>query len=320
MKRILLLCIISALSISTSLYSQCKIEVDNNGFEYNVSLDLSVTDVIYTQFGSTCNVEIEVTYSISIDVVNQPGWWNESLYTLQGNLDCAGASGMSFFNLPNSGGNGAVLSATFSVVGNCNEVDLDCPIIIQIEGPELNQNINCGTYMNLALPVTISDFEYDRNQNEIELKWKTYSEINFSHFELQESKNLKDWKTLTVIYGQNAEKNSNYKYETSTLETLSYYRLKMIDFDDQYRYSKILAVPGHISDELKIYPNPASNRLFLDNVNSNEAVIINNLGQISNLKINRDHSIDLGGLTQGQYIIKIKESTGNFRTSRFFKL
>lgn len=321
MYKTLALFILFAISLSHTGTSQCLIEVDNNGFEYNVDVDVSVTDAIYTQSGSTCNVELEVTYDVTIDITNQPGWWNENLYVLQAFFDCDGASGTSFFDLPNEGGSGTVTSAIFSYANqDCGDVILDCPITVQVQGPELNETTICGTYSNAALPVILASFDYERIEgNEVELKWATYSETNFSHFELEESNDLRNWGIVSTVYSSNSTNGAEYQYIISTKNQEQYVRLKIIDIDGHTEYSQVLVITSDSPDNLTVYPNPVTNSLNISGVNTAQVEIINNIGQVSKLQIDSDQSIDVSSLAPGYYFIQVIASNGNNQTVKFVK-
>ncbi len=321
MSRIIVLFALLLISLPSTTYAQCLVEVNQNGFEYSAEIDLAITDVIYTQAGSTCNVQVEITYDIQLDVANQPGWWNESLYNLQGNLECEGASGMSFFDLPNSGGTGKVLSATFSFNNeNCADVILDCPVTIQIQGPELNESIKCETQIAAALPVTLHTFESKQNEaKNIEVLWSTETEINFSHFLLEESKDLISWNTLANIKGINATNGADYNYTIPTANYARYLRLKMIDIDNQMEHSKTITIAATHTTEISIYPNPAADRLHIVGSDIDKVSIYNSMGQSLDLLVELDQSVNVSSLTPGYYLFHSINHNGATQSIPFIK-
>ncbi|MBN1185681.1 MAG: T9SS type A sorting domain-containing protein [Bacteroidales bacterium] len=116
------------------------------------------------------------------------------------------------------------------------------------------------------VPVELSSFEASLDNNSITLKWRTESETNNYGFEIEkkvsnhrEGPNI--WKKLVFIPGQGTTVNSQiYSYSDSS-KSFSYlwYRIKQIDFDGNFEYSKeiCLQVDNNFDYELKQnYPNP----------------------------------------------------------------
>lgn len=302
-------------------YSQCVIEVNSGGFEYTVDIDIEVTDAIYTQMGSTCNVELVVEYDVQIDIVNQPGWWNESLYVLQGDLNCVGGSGASFFDLPLTSGSGTVTSATFSYTDEmCADVILDCPITISIQGPELNYEGECGSFQQSTLPVALSGFSSRTNADQqVEIFWTSASEINFSHYELETLSEFDEWTLIKSIPGNNAPQGSDYETMLPTSATERYLRLKMVDLDGSFEYSNILHIHPHQSENVTIYPNPATDKLYFSRVTTDKISIFNNVGAEVRANISSNNSIDISSLQAGYYTI-ILNNQSEVITKRFIKI
>lgn len=318
-KAIIILTMIFFITSPFQGNTQCIIEVDNNGFEYSVSIDLSIGNITYTQEGSTCNVEIDVNYNIEIDVVSQPGWWNESLYVLQGNLDCQGGSTASFFDLPNSGGSGTVTSATFSFANeDCSNVDFDCPITIDVQGPNLSETVDCGSYIKTVLPVILANFQFEEiDDDEVQIKWTTQAETNFSHFELQKSIDLKNWELeATIPSGENINGNS---YSHNMAKKSQYSRLKMIDIDGRYEYSDILYIENNTENILKVFPNPATDVIYFSGKNIEEVLITNAMGQSSKYLISDAQSLDISDLSAGFYLLQTKTLNGSTDTQKIVK-
>ena len=87
----------------------------------------------------------------------------------------------------------------------------------------------------------------------------------------------------------------------------TYYRLKMVDNDESFDYSKIISVDKKSLDKtFKIYPNPTSQAIFIANtegVTPDQVNIYNINGQLvkKGFKVNR---IDISDLSNGLFIIE----------------
>jgi hypothetical protein len=124
------------------------------------------------------------------------------------------------------------------------------------------------------LPVTLVKFNGQKDEMSAKLAWSTVSEKNSSVFNIERSFDAKDFET---IGGLDARGNSNslvnYSFvdETAFISSpeVVYYRLKMIDRDGSFEYSKTIAVRAE--DELntptvKVYPNPFKSEVIVENV------------------------------------------------------
>jgi len=93
-----------------------------------------------------------------------------------------------------------------------------------------------------------------------------------------------------------------------------------------YSFSNPLAyVPVGVDelslDEVKVYPNPARNTLYIENVDYGTAVIYNVTGQLmGEYQINNQvNSINVSSFNNGLYIIKIVGNNNEITSTKFFK-
>ncbi len=119
-----------------------------------------------------------------------------------------------------------------------------------------------NTFSDLSvLPVRLISFEGMVNAAGLaELHWKTAEETNNLGFEIQKSPDGKKWELLGWVDGAGDSKTvHDYRYVDQEFVTTSYYRLRQVDTDDSYSYSKIVCViPEKESlDRFYVYPNPS---------------------------------------------------------------
>jgi parallel beta-helix repeat protein len=119
---------------------------------------------------------------------------------------------------------------------------------------------------NLAfLPVQFVSFKAELQNGKVLVSWSTATEQNASHFDVERSTNGKDF---TKIGAVNARGNSNslvnYSYsDGSPVAGISYYRLRQVDLDNRYVYTKTALVRNEsMSKAFSVWPNPV-----IDNVN-----------------------------------------------------
>lgn len=93
------------------------------------------------------------------------------------------------------------------------------------------------------LPVTLVDFSGAPSAEGVRLTWQTSMEKDFKSFDIQYSLDALQFDRIGSIQGANAPVGNLYSFTHSTREGGDlYYRLKMTDMDESFRYSKIITV------------------------------------------------------------------------------
>ncbi len=121
----------------------------------------------------------------------------------------------------------------------------------------------------VALPVTLTHFSGQVTGCNIMLRWHAEIEENFSHYEIERSDDGRSFYDIKTINGTgNTSAGIWYTYTDKTSSQLNYYRLKIVDLDGSFEYSKIINISTDCDDDLNIdlYPNPSSNNLGIINV------------------------------------------------------
>jgi|WetSurSiteA1Bulk_404760.scaffolds.fasta_scaffold00523_6 hypothetical protein len=119
-----------------------------------------------------------------------------------------------------------------------------------------------GTLCNGPLPVELSLFTATFSKNEINLFWKTETEVDNYGFEIERRIDDKDWNQITFVVG-NGNSNSPKEYSFSDKDLFAggskfQYRLKQIDNDGSFDYSNVVEVEV-VPDQYELsqnYPNP----------------------------------------------------------------
>lgn len=158
-----------------------------------------------------------------------------------------------------------------------------------------------------VLPIKLISFEGINTLQGNKLTWETESETNNLRFEIESSENGENFEKIGSVRGENYA--SNYKFLDENSKINNYYRLKQIDYDGQFEYSKIIFVKNINSFEEKVYPNP-----FMDYINiqtkESEISITDILGKIIFYKKQETDEItstqvDLSNLVSGTYILNM---------------
>lgn len=187
------------------------------------------------------------------------------------------------------------------------------------------------SFCGVILPVVLVEFKAKLiNENDINIQWKTSSELRNSYFELMYSHTGRDFATIGTVQGNgNTDQTSNYNFIHSPNEgNWAYYRLKQVDFDGVYENSKIIAVKRSNllqTGYIRISPNPAIDNLEIKynfpKENKQKGFIqIWNLQGISVKRILLENSegiknIDVNELKSGLYFL----SFPNGKSKKFLK-
>ena len=112
------------------------------------------------------------------------------------------------------------------------------------------------------LPVELSSFSAIILDNAVKLNWRTETEVSNYGFEILRQAQDDNWQVLGFVEGHgNSNSPKDYSFIDESVTGGKYsYRLKQIDTDGQFEYSKIIEVDAEkIPDEFVLeqnYPNP----------------------------------------------------------------
>jgi hypothetical protein len=152
---------------------------------------------------------------------------------------------------------------------NGDDPDSLCYFFIRTQEGSPSGNVDAiriATEWNQApLPVELSQFSAHINGTSVKLDWRTETEVNDYGFGVErcmkKERGGETWETIGFVNGNgNSNSPKNYFFEDTDLSYGKYlYRLKEIDNDGQFEYSKIIEVDISIPDKFELsqnYPNP----------------------------------------------------------------
>ncbi len=94
------------------------------------------------------------------------------------------------------------------------------------------------------LPVELTSFSAVVNKSDVNLKWTTATEVKNFGWDIERSSDKINWQKIGFVQGAgNSNSPKEYKYSDKKLSSGQYiYRLKQIDTDGGYTYSKNIEV------------------------------------------------------------------------------
>ena len=168
------------------------------------------------------------------------------------------------------------------------------------------------------VPVELTSFSADVNENKIILNWATATELNNSGFEIEKSDDNVNFEKLGFVpgFGTTTDPKS-YNFEIVEFSAgTQYFRLKQIDYDGTYEYSNSIEVTGLTPSNFSLsqnYPNPfnpSTSIKFSLPVQANVSLSLYNvLGQKVDELLNTN--LEAG-------IQKVDFNAGNFPSGTYF--
>ena len=197
-------------------------------------------------------------------------------------------------------------------------------------GGAITLNNNEANQVDTALPVTLASFNVKKEGNTASLTWTTTMETNSDVFEVEHSMNGKTWlKKGSVNAGGESLQSTSYSYTDALPEQgVNLYRLKMIDKDLTFAYSRIRNIEFNIVERTSMYPNPVADRLTLD---------VDDISQVTRIQLtditgrpvfdksrsasgNLSDKLDVSKLPSGMYVARITRSQGAIAYLKILKL
>jgi hypothetical protein len=175
----------------------------------------------------------------------------------------------------------------------------------------------------LILPVTLASFDVKLNQdNQAVLTWSTLSEHNTHRFDIQYSIDGTNFNTVHAVNANSPDGASYFEIHKETTIGFNYYRLKIIDLDNTFRYSQSRVIRTENTEEiLNIFPTIAQAGKYAyiqvtwyPKIERQAAYInimdISGRQRYKELILIGQNFVDISGLTPGVYYLTITDYSG----------
>ena len=182
------------------------------------------------------------------------------------------------------------------------EIDDGLPntVIMHLDYSPSNQMLRAGThgrgvfeaFIDFVVPVELSSFSANVDDDKIILNWITATETNNRGFEIERKFKNNEWEKIGFADGKGTTTETQSYSFTDDYENISYsgrvlYRLKQIDFDGSFEHSKIIYADVDFTPQIfnlsQNYPNPfnpvTNIKYSLPLESEVKIVILNSLGQ-----------------------------------------
>jgi len=195
----------------------------------------------------------------------------------------------------------------------------------QDESGEVSQPSTYKINWGDPLPVTLIAFNVKEEGKTALLYWQTATETNSDRFEIERSQNGKNWAKIgSVVSHKESNVNQYYSFvDAAPLRGDNLYRLKMVDLDETFAYSRIENV--NFNNIALVYPNPvsASQNLTLnigDWSKVSQVKVVNATGKVvfeaSNALVT---GISTRNLVAGAYVLQVTHTDGTVSSQKFVR-
>jgi hypothetical protein len=179
-------------------------------------------------------------------------------------------------------------------------------------------NDGCNEYSNVAsiiitvpLAANLLDFKGQNTEGPNQLTWRTESEVNAAYFEVERSQNGQKFNKMATVKAF-GKANTYVLEDKNSSQNTVYYRLKMVDNNGSFDYSKIIALHANIhKNVLYIFPNPVTQFLTIETTDEGDRQVVNLLGQTV-LRSKATQQLDVSALPSGTYLLKIGGQQARF--------
>jgi hypothetical protein len=177
----------------------------------------------------------------------------------------------------------------------------------------------------ITVPIRLFSFTAKKVAEHVSIEWEVASQINNEKFILERSGDGYNFEIIGTLAGSGTSYlTKNYSFiDSRPLSGTNYYRLKQVDFNGAYSYSKTVSVNIESAKPLvkNLFPNPVENKLSYNVYmasQGNASIEISDLSgrvlyrELKNLnKGDNPLNMDLSFLNNGIYFIRVNQDGFN---------
>jgi Secretion system C-terminal sorting domain len=180
-----------------------------------------------------------------------------------------------------------------------------------------------------SMPVKLTYFNGSLLEGDALLKWETASEVDVREMIVEKSTDVVNFKAVGTVVPSNSNQGSRYELMDKNLSEgiQYYYRLKSVDLDGTFEYSRIIALRRELSEvlKLKVFPNPVANYVTVSYPTVGEGSVLRVFDVLGREILKKELAVgsnqfgfDSSSFINGTYVISV--STQNkVITSRLIK-
>jgi hypothetical protein len=185
-----------------------------------------------------------------------------------------------------------------------------------------------GTYTlswGAPLPVRLVSFEATKEAAMGMITWATTEEVQSSYFAVERSRDGKEWTQIGQVksFGESQVLRTYQFRDDAPLNGENLYRLRMVDNDGSYSFTRVVSLSFEIAVNAYVYPNPTTQRIQIDTDGFDlkqvrGVAIYDTNGRLMHRQASwNSEGLDVSNFQVGTYAIKITLNSGEAYKSRF---
>lgn len=192
--------------------------------------------------------------------------------------------------------------------------------------------VDCNTACSVPLPIEFEWLRCSEGKGKYFIEWKMQSQDDMQFYDIEESTNATDFKTIGTLNKENDRNYYKYTISQSEYGGIKYYRIKAVENNGNVKYSRICALKGEIGIESRmlLFPNPCTEsfeiRIGEEKITRVEVKIFDKLGNIwlnkafdltadkESLLVEADH------LPPGMYSVSLTMGNGDCINQKLVKM
>jgi hypothetical protein len=180
--------------------------------------------------------------------------------------------------------------------------------------------------IDIILPAHFISFTTTCDGSRVAINWKTAQEQNTKFFNIERSADGINWTIIgNVPAAGNSTNESSYLYTDNDAIENAYYRVSEHDADSRLQYSNTIHSSCIITDQFKLWPNPAQNTAFINLIAENKSQVLIRLfdskGALVKMQTetashgSNQFSLDISRLANGIYTLHAEWNNGQIQKS-----
>jgi hypothetical protein len=225
----------------------------------------------------------------------------------------------------------ALSGATTSWTRLGTTADLGLAVCIEMRLRTSDNKVALGTHGNgifllefpNPLPIELTSFVGEATDRGNQLRWTTANELDNKGFDIEKLIGGNFEKIGFVEGNGNSSDSQSYDYmDYSIRPGVTFYRLKQIDLNGQFDYSKIVSINNEDAIQtVTLYPNPVKDVLTIEN-GEGSVTIYNVAGQLVKEEVSVSdfrHQINVSDLPKGMYSLTVSKQNREIESHKFIK-
>ena len=171
------------------------------------------------------------------------------------------------------------------------------------------ESISCGS----TLPVTLTNFSVQSNNCIAVLNWKTATEQQSSHYDIETSKDGNRFTKIATVQSKNSIAGSSYTYKLDGYTQAAWFRLKMADKDGRFTYSAVQKFNPACVASVQVFPNPAKSHATVAGLEAGMQVSpMNAEGKLlwKQIAAGNTMQIPVSTFANGLLLVQVKDNNG----------